>query len=150
MNTITMSIEPALTESGSTVTDSFLITRVEKVVVSLDDVRRVYSGKRGKCMCGCAGKYSRAKRWQREESENRGYPVEDNECSDREVKRIVALLLMHPNTKVDTGLSDEMHMYVEQGERIYCAYFVPGSAEAAMADAGELDTFHRLGSGESP
>lgn len=49
--------------------------------MTVEDVRSVYVGKRGKCACGCAGKHYNAQH-RDEASKNRGYPVKDGEIKE--------------------------------------------------------------------
>ena len=54
---------------------------------ALTDVVSVYSGKAGKCCCGCSGKH-RASAHRQVAAKSRGYAVDDDEVSDRSVKLI--------------------------------------------------------------
>jgi hypothetical protein len=65
------------------------------------DITRVYNGKLGACMCGCSGKYTTNPRFKDLVSKERGYPVSDDECSDRSVKIIAKKVLSNPNAKWD-------------------------------------------------
>ena len=59
--------------------------------VKLPDIKNihvVYTGRPNKCMCGCSGKYSYAKQYQKEESKRRGYSVRDDEVSEAIIKRV--------------------------------------------------------------
>lgn len=76
----------------------------------------VYSGRPG-CMCGCRGKSSYAAQFVEQGSKERGYPVEPDEISDRNVRRIVNLLNKDPNTKIEDGIA-----YLETDTRYYAAY----------------------------
>jgi hypothetical protein len=69
------------------------------------NVTRVYNGKLGACMCGCSGKYSTASAYRDVVSKERGYPVSDEEVSDRSVKIIAKRVLFNPNAKWDTDHS---------------------------------------------
>ena len=79
----------------------------------MENVYKVYSGKAGRCMCGCAGKYSYTERGAVEH--NPGYQPEVNE---RSVKIIAGKVLRNSNKVVEDGLA-----YVEQNGRILVAYF---------------------------
>ena len=68
--------------------------------MELQNIEKVYSGKRGKCMCGCAGKYSYA-------GEN-----------DRSVKIIAGKVLRNPN-----AVREGDYVFVEQGDRILVVYY---------------------------
>lgn len=78
----------------------------------MENVYKVYTGKLGKCMCGCAGKYSYTA--EGAEKHNPGYEPNVNE---RSVKIIVNKLLRNPNTRREEGM-----LVLEQGERILVAY----------------------------
>ena len=80
----------------------------------MENVYKVYSGKAGKCMCGCAGKYSYTELGARED--NPGYDVSDA-VNERSVKIILNKLLRNPNTKQEDGM-----LVLEQGERVLVAY----------------------------
>ena len=58
--------------------------------IKLEDIMSVYSGLKG-CMCGCKGKYSYAHQHREEASAKRGYTVNDEDVSIRNVKRILNL-----------------------------------------------------------
>lgn len=77
------------------------------------NVYKVYSGKAGRCMCGCAGKYSYTERGAKEH--NPGYEPNVNE---RSVKLIAGKVLRNSNKVDEGGL-----VYVEQNGRILVAYY---------------------------
>lgn len=78
----------------------------------MQTVYKVYSGRAGKCMCGCAGKYSYTEQGAREH--NPGYDVNVN---PRSVKIILNKLLRNPNTKQEDGM-----LVLEQDSKILVAY----------------------------
>lgn len=82
--------------------------------MELNGVYKVYSGKAGRCMCGCAGKYSYTALGAVED--NPGYDVSDA-VNERSVKIILNKLLRNPNTKREDGM-----LVVEQGDRVLVAY----------------------------
>ncbi len=55
---------------------------------ALTDVVSVYSGKAGKCCCGCSGTHRVASAHRQAAAKSRGYAVDDDEVSDRSVKLI--------------------------------------------------------------
>ena len=81
----------------------------------MENVYKVYSGVAGKCMCGCAGKYSYTARGAVEQSP--GYDVSDA-VNERSVKIITGKLLRNPNTTRDEGT-----MVLLQNGRILVAWF---------------------------
>jgi hypothetical protein len=80
----------------------------------LEGVYKVYSGKAGKCMCGCAGKYSYTAEGAVEHSP--GYDVSD-QVSERSVKIIAGKVLRNPNAKREDG-----YIYFVENGRILVAY----------------------------
>ena len=81
--------------------------------MELQDVYKVYSGKAGRCMCGCAGKYSYTA--EGAVSHNPGY---DPEVNERSVKIIAGKVMRNPNTVREDGM-----LVLEQNGRILVAYF---------------------------
>ena len=79
------------------------------------NVYKVYSGYRGHCMCGCAGKYSYTERGAVEHSP--GYDVSDR-VNERSVK-IIANKVLRSDNKVVEGDC----VYVEQNGRVLVAWF---------------------------
>ena len=77
------------------------------------NVYKVYSGMRGHCMCGCAGKYSYTERGAKEHSP--GYEPNINE---RSVKIIAGKVLRNSNKVVDGDC-----VYVEENGRVLVAWF---------------------------
>ena len=83
----------------------------------LENVSSVYSGVNGRCCCGCAGKHTYAQAHRRFASANRGYPVTDEEISDRSVKLIVGKI-----QKAGTAVAKDDLVYAVVGKRLYVAY----------------------------
>ena len=81
-------------------------------------VLKVYSGKAGKCMCGCSGKYTYNPELREEGGKDRGYEVTEDECNERTVKMITKKVYKSPNAVFDAGLA-----YVDIGARTYAIYF---------------------------
>ena len=77
------------------------------------NVYKVYSGMRGHCMCGCAGKYSYTERGAKEHSP--GYEPNINE---RSVKIIAGKVLRNSNKVVEGDC-----VYVEENGRVLVAWF---------------------------
>lgn len=76
---------------------------------------KVYSGKDGACMCGCAGKWSYSAYGAKEHSP--GYNVDDS-VSERSVKMIAKKVLSNPNKEVDGDI-----VFAVEGNRIRAVYF---------------------------
>ena len=87
--------------------------------IELSKVMSVYSGRDGKCCCGCAGTHSYASIHREAASKDRGYEVTDEDISDRNVSRIVKK--MNRSNDVDVS-GDHASLVVEN--RLYVAYFV--------------------------
>ena len=84
-----------------------------KIERKLGDVISVYSGKDGKCCCGCAGKHYDAS-WSNAKRDHRT-------TSDKMVKKVFSLVENHLNAddKVETyGFKSSV-----VGGRIYIVYF---------------------------
>ena len=79
------------------------------------NVYKVYSGKAGRCMCGCAGKYSYTERGAVEHSP--GYDVSDS-VSERSVKIIAGKVMRDNNKTVEDGMA-----FVKNNGRILVAFF---------------------------
>jgi hypothetical protein len=79
-------------------------------MLDVSKVAKVYSGKAGKCMCGCAGKYSY--------NENVDHEVWQGDVNVRTVKMFTKQLMADPAVKYEDG-----YMYVVRNDRIKVAYF---------------------------
>lgn len=93
---------------------------MDAALMVLANVMSVYSGRPG-CMCGCRGNHRYARAHRDLAGRDRGYPVLDEDVSDRSVARIFNLFLAHR----DDAEIDGNHAYFEVGSRCYCVYFVP-------------------------
>ena len=80
---------------------------------NIENVYKVYSGKAGRCMCGCAGNYAYTA--EGAVKHNPGYEPNVNE---RSVKIIAGKVLRSSNKVEEDGLA-----FVEQNGRILVAYF---------------------------
>lgn len=96
--------------------------KVNIETLTVEQVVSVYSGKAGKCCCGCAGKhrYPAAKR--AEASKSRGYPVRDNEINDRQVSKVLNLVKEHAGKEGIETTTDETYASVEVDGRMYTVY----------------------------
>jgi hypothetical protein len=83
-----------------------------------DRVLKVYFGRLG-CMCGCQGKYKITADKMELASKDRGYAYDDEDVSERTVKRITKQVLNHPDVKFEGS-----YAYVEEGDRQKVVYFV--------------------------
>jgi hypothetical protein len=86
----------------------------------LSKVLKAYSGKAGKCRCGCAGKYVYPTAKQEQAGKDRGFSVDVVELSDRSVKRIYNKVLKH------IAEAEDCHTWtdVRIGNRDYTVYYV--------------------------
>lgn len=86
--------------------------------IEINQVKSVYSGKPGRCCCGCSGIHRYAKDHRNWASKNRGYTVTDDEINDRFVKKVVNII--NANIEVaDVGVNNTS---VEMNNRLYVAY----------------------------
>ena len=95
-------------------------------MLDISNITRVYNGKLG-CMCGCNGKYSTNPAYKEEVGKWRGYPVDDDECSERSVRIIAKKVLSNPN-----AVREGNYIFVEDRSagyagRIQVVYFKEGS-----------------------
>ena len=84
--------------------------------VNISNITKVYSGKAGACMCGCAGKYSYTAKGAVDDSP--GYDVSDS-VHERSVKILAGKVLRNSNT----DLSDVGYAVLEQNERVLVVFF---------------------------
>jgi hypothetical protein len=92
--------------------------RIDKPSIDIESVYKVYSGKPNRCMCGCAGKYSYASKFQAYGGEDRGYEVDDDEVNDRTVRMFVKKVSESDGVDV---LNDSIYS-VTIGNRFYAIY----------------------------
>ena len=76
---------------------------------------KTYSGIKGRCMCGCSGKYSYTLFGAR--NHNPGYNVFD-QVNERSVKVISGKVLRDPNRTVENDV-----VWVDQGNRTLAVYY---------------------------
>lgn len=84
--------------------------------MDISNITKVYSGRAGTCMCGCAGKYSYTARGAVENSP--GYDVTDS-INERSVKIIAGKVLRNNNT----DRSDAGYAVLEQNGRVLVVFF---------------------------
>jgi len=89
-------------------------------MIEFNQVMRVYSGKVYACCCGCSGKHTYRVATKDAGSKSRGYPVKDEECSDRSVNIILNKMNKNPETKF---IGD--YYMLETETRLYLAYLLP-------------------------
>lgn len=72
-----------------------IMTQAEKehlARLTPDDLFSVYSGKPGKCCCGCAGNHRYWRAHRIAAGKHRGYEVDEEDINDRQVARVLKLL----------------------------------------------------------
>lgn len=84
-------------------------------------VLRVYSGKAGKCMCGCAGRYYYTPERRAEGGTDRGYAVDDDEVSPAMVTRVLRLVQANEDGLEVTESLEGIYA-VDVGKRTYVVY----------------------------
>lgn len=62
------------------------------VTLQVSDVSSVYSGRDGRCCCGCSGKHSYNSALVAFASKDRGYAVTNDEVNDRMVARVLRIM----------------------------------------------------------
>lgn len=87
--------------------------------IKREAVASVYSGRDGKCCCGCSGKHSYTAAHREWASKHRGYPVTDADINEAQVTRVVKLI----NENRATARRTSDHASVVLGARLYIAYF---------------------------
>jgi hypothetical protein len=87
--------------------------------MTVAEVSSVYSGKDGKCCCGCSGKHSYSKAHQAAAGERRGYAVGDDEVNDRMVAKVLRLLQA---AKPEDVMAGKNHYATVVGQRLYVVY----------------------------
>jgi len=87
--------------------------------IKKDEILSVYSGRPG-CCCGCRGKHSypTSPIARNVASKKRGYPIDDDECNDGNITRIVNLLNRNLGDVEDGG----SYFSLETPSRLYIAY----------------------------
>jgi hypothetical protein len=85
-------------------------------MLDTSNIAKVYSGKAGTCMCGCAGKYSYTAHGAVEQ--NPGYDVSDS-VNERSVKIIAGKVLRNSNT----DYKDAGYAVLDQNGRVLVVFY---------------------------
>ena len=110
--------------------------------VTVAQVMSVYSGKAGKCYCGCSGIHRYARAHREIGGINRGYAVSDDECNNAQVKKVFNIVKANFAYDHETcregnqpfSIQDQpspdgkgfvTHFSVELGDRSYTIYLLP-------------------------
>lgn len=84
------------------------------------DISSVYSGKDGRCCCGCAGKHFYNSKLVESASEKRGYEVTPDEVSDKMVVKVLRLIQSDEDR---AEVMEGSHVALVVRNRLYVAYF---------------------------
>jgi hypothetical protein len=107
--------------------------------VTLEQVMGVYSGRAGKCYCGCSGNHRYASAHLAAATKDRGYEIAKEEVNDRQVKKVLKIVQenftydhetcregMQPfHIQEEVGKGFVTHFTVEMDERSYTIYLLP-------------------------
>lgn len=80
-------------------------------------IASVYSGKAGKCCCGCSGKHYYAEAVKGDGKAIRGYEIDADEISDKMITKVVNILNTTQGAK-----EEDSYFFVNVGNRDYVAY----------------------------
>lgn len=91
--------------------------------LALEDVVSVYSGKPGKCCCGCAGnhRYALAHVVSGVAAKSRGYAVDADEVNDRQVRKVLRVVQENIG-RDDVDAMEDGFASVVVGGRLYIVY----------------------------
>jgi hypothetical protein len=89
------------------------------VNLTASEILSVYSGRDGKCCCGCAGKHYYNPQYKKEGTKNRGYEVTDEDVSIKMVNKVIGIL---NRSEVVENLGSCVSTVVDK--RLYIAYFL--------------------------
>lgn len=93
--------------------------------VLFEDIVSVYSGKDGRCYCGCAGTHSYASAHREEAGKRRGYAIKDDEVNDDQVRRIMGIINRNlPSADMSQRDDKEPLVTVVLGKRAYTVYLL--------------------------
>jgi len=94
-------------------------TTKQGVEIKLENVMSVYSGKVGRCACGCSGNHRYASKYRKEASIDRGYEVRDDEVNDIQVRKIFDMIA---NAHPEEVEGDTDCYYIDTDTRTYVIY----------------------------
>lgn len=93
---------------------NFNLTNTERVV-------KVYNGKRGRCCCGCAGKYTYTSNHKDQAEKNFG-KVNDRVVKQHLAKMKAAIENNHPEDNMELTIDDD-YVCVESGDKMLIVHF---------------------------
>lgn len=90
--------------------------------IKLRQVIGVYSGKDGRCCCGCSGNHRYPSKYVRRAERNRGYAISPDEINDKQVARVLRLIQENAHAaEYSDGIISTLASIVI-GTRVYIAY----------------------------
>lgn len=90
---------------------------------TLDQVMSVYSGKAGKCYCGCSGNHRYAKAHQEVAGKDRGYAISDDEVNDTQVKKVFNLVKKNFTIEENCRKGNEPYSIQEEAGKGFVSHF---------------------------
>ena len=87
--------------------------------VTLSNVRSAYSGKAGRCCCGCSGKHVYQERTRELASKRRGYSVNDDEINEKKIASILKKIQNDPQS-----YAKDSYIALEIERKLYIVYLV--------------------------
>lgn len=97
------------------------------------DVLTVYSGRAGKCCCGCSGKHYVNPDYRAEAAEEQGYAVDDEDCSKGMITRVLNILRNAPIDQLDVSPN---YVAFETDTRLSVAYLIKRNCSTSPAKEG--------------
>lgn len=88
-----------------------------------DDVMSVYSGRNGRCCCGCSGNHRYNSKYRDAAGKRRGYELDDEDVSDYQVRRVLKIVQREPRPDPDLEHTQPSNHYSAViGQRLYVVY----------------------------
>ena len=117
-----------------------LLTPAQVAKLTPADIISVYSGRDGRCCCGCSGQHRINSQHVKAVEKDRGFLVETEEINDKQVKRVLKIVQediakVSMDGKSDCYLNDNLDhkdTYIDgtlictvRGTRLYLVYLLP-------------------------
>jgi hypothetical protein len=90
-----------------------------KEPVKVENIMKVYSGRKGKCACGCSGTYRYASVHREMGAIYTGREIDDEDVNDKQVRKVVNII----NKNLENAEVDKDGVTLTIGERLYFAVF---------------------------
>lgn len=88
-----------------------------------DDVMSVYSGRAGRCCCGCSGNHRYNSKYRVEAGKHRGYEVDDEDINDVQLRRVLKIVQREPRPDPDLEHTQPSNHYSTVIDaRLYVVY----------------------------